>query len=261
MNQQPIQSGHAENEADYKAENNRIGWSHVFDWGFWVQHPLATLTFFSGGLLLSPITDFPGGNPKQLWYVALGLWIMLAVIIGWIFSGIIARMEGRELLTSSEISQRDQQFKDRLQERLGSIENDLSKTQRQLDAQQRRQISSSEKETINATLAEFKGQKFRVYVARFDPEASQYANLWTIALEKAGWEYAGTQNAIIDDRYGTVSLAISSKSEPPNVPAPCKQMFEMLKGLGLSHASQEGNDVYVFDDLDEDTVGICISPK
>jgi hypothetical protein len=95
VDNQPSKGSHSENEADHKsnADQREGGGEEISIWGFWANHPVAVIGLFVSGILMSSLLEFPGGNPKHLWYFGGGLWALLGVIIYWLISVQVARMK------------------------------------------------------------------------------------------------------------------------------------------------------------------------
>lgn len=93
MDQQAVEGAHPGNESDDKPKKKPINWRRVFNGRFWTDNPLALVVTTLGTFAMAPALSFPGGNPKHLWYVALGLWVVCGGIIYWVFSGVIEQME------------------------------------------------------------------------------------------------------------------------------------------------------------------------
>jgi hypothetical protein len=181
---------------------------------------------------LAPITSFPGGNPRTLWYVALGLWIVLGTIIWWIFSGIIARMEGRELLTSQEIEERESAHRDKVQSRLEALEVGVGDTKRTLAERGPRSLTPSQKNAITKVAAKFPAQEAFVHAMMNDPEAARYAQDFVSAFRDAGWKSQAVHMWVGLDFYNT-EVAIN-QSAPEEAMQAAVALKKTLIELGLS---------------------------
>jgi hypothetical protein len=266
MDQQPVEEGHTVNETDSSAKDKKLHWRHVFDWGFWTSSPLATIAaFFIGGILLSAITNFPGGSPKQLWYFAAGLWLLLGVIIFWVFSGVIARMEGRELLTAREIEEREQMYKDGIQSQLDKLGLSVADTQRRMAEQQRRRrLTDAQKSAIKQAIAPYSGQKIKILYPMNDGEASQYAQDFAAVFRDAGWQCDDIRGWFFATEFDNVVVAASNKLPAPVKPP--KAIFPLVKVLmELGLTKNRGIDplrmVNQSNDVEEDELLLRVEEK
>jgi hypothetical protein len=269
MDQQPIEESHSDDETDNSAKGKSIQWRHIFDWGFWTSHPLATIGFFFlGSILLSAITNFPGGSPKQLWYIAGGVWLVLGIVIFWVTSGVIARMEGRELLTAREIEERDQKYKDGIQSQLDKLGLSVSDTHRRLAEQQRRRrLTDAQRTAIKQAIAEFAGQKIKIFYPMNDAEASQYAGEFAEVFSQAGWECDGIRGGFFAADFDNV-IAVASKSlvKEKGEVIPPKSLYPLVKvlmELGLSDNAGRNPlmQINLIDAVEESELGFRVGPK
>jgi len=271
MDQQSVEPSHTQDGAGNEAEKKTVHWRHVFDWGFWSDHPLAVIALFIGGIFLASITSFPGGNPKQLWYFAFGLWVVLGAIIWWVFGGIIARMQGRELLTNQEIQEREETYRTGIQSQLDSLDDRVGETQRRVAEQQRRRrLTASQKEAIKSALAPYSGQKILVFYPLGDAEASQYAWDFGAVFREAGLhcppeDIRGTffpadfENVIAAASKPHADTA-KEKFVPPDVLAP---LVKVLMDLGLSdnRGLDPKKEVNLLEDVKAGEVGLRVGTK
>lgn len=237
MDQQPIEGGHAGNESDDNADNKSLKWRYVFDWGFWSGHPLAIFTIAIGGLLLAPITSFPGGKPQSLWFVAAGILLILGSTLWWVFSGIIARLEGRELLTKQEIADRDQKYKDGIQSQLNVLKGDIGTAQNQLTELKPRRLTAAQKKAITEKMSKFSGQGTSVLCALADSESITYGTDFATALVDAGWKFQGYIGSTAPSRMDSVGVAVHPETEKERTMPIVAELLKALAELGLTNTS------------------------
>lgn len=86
---------HSGKNADHKTgEKGAFGVDDDFHLGeFLAEHWLAVTLLPFILLLMTPLTSFPGGNPKQLWWVCLGFCLLASLLIYLLFARIISRLE------------------------------------------------------------------------------------------------------------------------------------------------------------------------
>jgi hypothetical protein len=269
MDQQPVEKGHPSSEPDDNAKGKKIEWSHIFDYGFWTGHPLAFFGLFLGGILLASITSFPGGNPKSLWYFAIGLWILVGIFIGWIFSGIIARMEGRELLTNHEIEEREKEYKAAIQLQLNALGTSVLETQKRVAERDRpRQLTASQNAAIKEACAPYAGEKIWIWYSTGDVEGSKYAKQFAQVFREAGLECMPLKNTFLPSDFENTLVVASNELakveiEKRTPPAFYRALAIVLTNLGLS--DNRGVDllagVNVSPSVTDGEVGIFVGPK
>lgn len=59
---------------------------------FFSQHPKGVVLFAAIVLLLSGVVNFPGGDPRQLWWTCAGACLLAFVLIIWGFAVLIAKL-------------------------------------------------------------------------------------------------------------------------------------------------------------------------
>lgn len=258
MDQQSVKASHPGNESNDEAQEKTVSWSHVFDWGFWSTHPVAIISLSIGGLLLAPITNFPGGNPKTLWFVAAGFWVILGMIILWVFSGIIARMEGRELLTTSEVAAREKAYRDGIQSQFDSLKSVIGDTRQQIEAQKPRRLTAHQKQVLKERLSPFAGQSATILCALGDSEAMTFAADIASVLNSAGWKTSGFTGSTAPPEVNSVGVAMNPEPNKEKIAAPMLALAQALGELELTKTPNVyGNTTAV----GKEDVGLTIAGK
>lgn len=257
MDEQAAEGSHPADKPDNQAEQKRLRWRYVFDWGFWVAHPMATVTFFLGGLFLSPLFTFPGGNPRHLWYVAIGAWIMLAVVIGWVTASVVARLEGRELLTQQEIQDREQTYRSGIDKRLQSLEVGVHDAQSQITELRPRRLTASQRAAIRSAITPFKDQQVWAMCMINDSEAGGFAGDFSAVFRDAGWKFLGTKG--FHAPSDSVSVVVSDQIPPgiDNAPPAAVAILRVLLSEGIATDTT----LYKAGALTPEEIGVCIPHK
>jgi hypothetical protein len=240
VDQQPVERTNTSEESQNESNGKKIKWGHVFDWGFWTGHSLAVFAMFLGGIFLAAITNFPGGNPKTLWWFALGVWILSGAFIWWITAGIVARMEGRDLLTSKEIEERESAYKEKIQSRLDTLETGIGKAQSRIEEIQPRTLSQEARQAITDAISAYPGQLVVIQCHHWNFEAMRYAQEFADLFNAAGWQCGPIENIIVSFDFYNLQLGVGESSKeaeavkpPHTVPDGFMPLYKVLVRLGL----------------------------
>lgn len=240
MTQEYVEGEKAKHETSEKAENRNVQWCHVFDPGFWRNSTIAIFALFVGAILLSPLTSFPGGTPKHLWYVAAGLCVLFCTAVFWITSGIVARIEGRELLTEQEVEEREQKYRKGIQDRLNELETTVSDAKSQIAGMRARTLSDGERQAIKEAIAPFAGNKLVINCHLWNFEGMRYAQEFLELFKEAGWDCEPIQNIIVPFDFDNARLGIGTGEEEPTevhkrgiAPDAFFPLYKTLERLGI----------------------------
>jgi hypothetical protein len=252
MEQPVAHKGHPDNKANNKADQKKNAWGRMLalDWRLWTDHPVSLFALFIGGILLAPVTTFPGGNPKQLWYVAGGLWIILGAIIWFAFANWIGWLEGKELLTTRESERRENEYRESIQERLSALETGMAENKV-------RSLSPSQRQAIKEAIAPHAGQKVRVLSLLYDTEATRYAQDFVSVFNEAGWECGPIENSLINPEIYNVRVYVKETARE-NAPPAAFVLQAFLIELGLT---KDDGLLHFADRLGDGEISLMIGAK
>jgi hypothetical protein len=258
MRDEPIHGEQANDEADNPADNQTGGEvpgdarKFRLDWTFFAEHPLAIILMLIGSLPVAAITEFPGGNHTKVYWVAVGIWLLVGVPIWFVAYSIASHLEGREILTRREAEKAEQEYREGIQSQFTQLEGKLS-------AQGPRSLLPNEHDAIRQVAAKFPGQKSRVQAMMNDPEAAQYAHDFVSAFREAGWK-SETDHMWVGLDFYNAQIGIA-KDSPASVVEAATALQKVLLDLGLSRDTEPVTKVGQGNLIGDGIVNVRIGPK
>ena len=226
----------------------------LLDWSFWSEHPVSIFLLFFGAIFMSPLTEFPGGNPSKIWYIAIGLWLVLGAGIFWVAQGIYRR----GLPTPEEV---DERYKTRIESKLEALDVRLGGTERAIAGQRPRALSAEQKKAITESMSRFRGQRIIIFNRWDDPEGSAFASGFVACLSDAGWDFSKgqfTRPQMFNADFRNVRLFISKEDyEAKTLPPAVIALATQLKQLQISDDER----AWVDSDLSKGEICIRISGR
>jgi hypothetical protein len=196
----------------------------IFYGSFWSDHPVSVVGLLLSAILLSPITSFPGGQPKDFWFVVSGVAVFLCVIAFWFIDGLLNLNTPTEEELQQEHRERVDSALGRLDSRVGLVEQRTSQ----------RALSAKTTEAITKALSGFAGQRVKIQCLLGDAEGVTFVQGLIDALARAGWAMNGSiamsayPTNFRNFRLGVSPEHVSSEHGNGGLLPPAKALLEVL---------------------------------
>jgi hypothetical protein len=259
MGDEPIHGEHSQDKSGNAAKNKSVPKRNTFfDWSFFAEHPAAIWLMLIGGIAVSPIVDFPGGDPRKVYWIAGGFVCFVILAVWFVSDAIVGRLEGRENLTRHAIEKADQDYKDGIQSQLKSLKADIGDAKKQISAQDPRTLSASQQEAIKKAIAPFQGQRIKLQYVVFDTETNRYAQDFASVFMQSKWNMMQSDNMAFPLDFYNLQVHTATATKADEIPPAALALRKVLIDLGLA---REDGAHYMYDEDQRGIVYLRIAPK